>query len=172
YGAGLAKTLAKMARGGAGLPLPGRLPEPHRGEHRRPGLRPGNAHRGDRDDRLLPANRQRLGEPGHQRGYLLRARDLLHRGLRPLPATGNPPGTSRGPGDRRHLSLPLRAPALPGPADPGDRRQLPGAGETWRPLVPAGRDERDYAESWERGPGAAGPYPLPQTLSPNPLWGV
>ncbi len=31
--------------------------EPQRGFHRRPGLRPGDAHRGDGDDRLLPPDR-------------------------------------------------------------------------------------------------------------------
>ncbi len=40
--------------GGPGLPLPGRVPEPQRRFHRGPGLRPGDAHRGDGDDRLLP----------------------------------------------------------------------------------------------------------------------
>ncbi len=40
--------------GGPGLPLPGRVPEPLGSVHRGPGLRPGDAHRGDGDDRLLP----------------------------------------------------------------------------------------------------------------------
>ena len=52
-----------------------------RSVHCRPGLRPGDAHRGDRDDRLLPPDGERLGEPGHQRRYLFRALGLLHRGL-------------------------------------------------------------------------------------------
>jgi len=33
-----------------------RVFEPQRGVHRRPGLRPGDAHRGDGDDRFLPAD--------------------------------------------------------------------------------------------------------------------
>ena len=43
-------------RRGPGLPLPGRVLEPQRRVHRRPGLRPGDAHCRDGDDRLLPAH--------------------------------------------------------------------------------------------------------------------
>ncbi len=153
-GQGLQGFLQEWPAAEPGLPVSGRVPEPRRSKHRRPGLRPGDAHRGDRDDRLLPANGERLGEPGHQRRHLLRAGGLLHRGLRPVPAAGDPAGVAAGPGDRRPLPLPLRAPALPGPRYPGDRRQLPGAGETRRAVVPAGRDQGDYARGWGRGPEA------------------
>src|SRR5208337_4707105 len=100
--------------------------------------------------------------PGHQRGYLLRAGDLLHRGLRPLPAPGNPPGTSRGPGDRRHLSLPLRAPALsPQPSPPTPYGGLGGEFEGGPPLKPAVVISETLAEAFHYREGDSLILPTP-----------